>query len=90
MGELTNLPKVDEALPMLTKLQRIALASFKFSWTTLTVGDLMLAHKDKKNLSEKTIRRALAKLCDIGLITRIPGAKKGRGYSNLYRMREEE
>lgn len=72
----------------LTELQRAVLASFKFEWAVLTVAEI---HKDiSQPISVKTIRRALAKLCNMGVVERLKAEKQGRGYSNLYRIAQEE
>lgn len=89
MGKLTNLSKVDEALPMLTKLQRMVLIALDASYEDFLNIKQVLKAVDK-NLSEKTIRRALKRLYALGLIVKIPGVKKGRGYMNLYTIKEEE
>jgi len=68
----------------LTEPQRLVLDTLKFSWDVLAIKRI---HKRTKGrISVKTIRRALAKLVDMGIIERLPAERKGRGYSNLYRL----
>lgn len=76
----------EEALA-LTEAQRLVLASFDYEDDALTVKEIRKATKDK--LSFATIRRALAKLCGMDLVERMPACKKGRGYSHLYQLKEE-
>ncbi len=71
----------------LTSLQRLVLDSFEYSWDVLTIKDIRKNTKGK--ISVKTIRRALAKLCEIGVLERLPAEKKGRGYSNLYKLAQD-
>jgi hypothetical protein len=71
----------------LTSSQRLVLDSFEYSWGVLTIKDIRKETKEK--ISVKTIRRALKKLCDMGIIERLPAEKLGRGYSNLYKLKEE-
>jgi len=68
----------------LTEPQRLVLDTLQFRWDVLAVKRI---HKRTKGrISVKTIRRALAKLVDMGIIERLPAERKGRGYSNLYRL----
>ncbi|MBA7607850.1 hypothetical protein ES703_15019 [subsurface metagenome] len=78
----------DQCHQALTSSQRLVLDSFEHSWDVLTIKDIRKNTKGK--VSVKTIRRALAKLCDMGIMERLPAEKKGRGYSNLYKLKEEE
>lgn len=71
----------------LTEAQRLVLASFDYEEDVLTVKEIRKVTKDK--LSFSTIRRALAKLCSMGLVEHMPACKKGRGYSHLYQLKEE-
>jgi Fic family protein len=68
----------------LTSSQRLVADSFEYSWDVLTIKDIRKETKGK--VSVKTIRRALKKLCDMGIMERLPAEKKGRGYSNLYQL----
>jgi len=68
----------------LTSSQRLVLTSFEYGWDVLTIKDIRKETKGK--ISVKTIRRALAKLADMGILKRTPAERKGRGYSNLYRL----
>jgi Fe2+ or Zn2+ uptake regulation protein len=77
----------DQALEKLTASQRQVLDSFEYSWDVLTISTIRKNTKEK--ISVKTIRRALAKLCDLGIIQRQRAEKLGRGYSNLYKLAEE-
>jgi len=52
------------------------LDAFKFSWDVLSVERTRRKLEAKASLP--TIRRALAKLCDIGIIERLPAESKGR------------
>jgi Fe2+ or Zn2+ uptake regulation protein len=77
----------DEPLEKLTESQRQVLDLFEYSWDVLTINAIRKSTKEK--LSTKTIRRALKKLSDMGLLVRQPAEKLGRGYSNLYKLAEE-
>jgi Fe2+ or Zn2+ uptake regulation protein len=68
----------------LTEPQRLVLDTLQFSWDVLAVKRIHKRTKGK--VSVKTIRRALAKLVDMGIIECLPAERKGRGYSNLYRL----
>jgi len=68
----------------LTEKQRKVLESFRFSWTVLTVYEILKETEGKITL--RTIRRALAKLYRLGLIERLPARKHGRGYTHQYRL----
>ncbi|TKJ44009.1 hypothetical protein CEE36_02495 [candidate division TA06 bacterium B3_TA06] len=78
----------DQFPQALTSSQRLVLDSFEYSWDVLTIKDIRKETKEK--VSVKTIRRALAKLCALGLVERLPAEKLGRGYSNLYKLKDEE
>jgi len=60
------------------------LDSFEYSWDVLTIKDIRKNTKGK--VSVQTIRRALKKLCRLGLIERLPARKQGRGYTHQYRL----
>jgi len=77
----------DQFHQALTSSQRLVLDSFEYSWDVLTIKDIRKETKGK--ISVKTVRRALAKLCDMGLVERLKAEKQGRGYSNLYKLAEE-
>lgn len=68
----------------LTEKQRKVLETFRFSWTVLTQKEIREAIQGKVSL--KTVRRALAKLCRMGLIERMPATRPGRGYTHQYRL----
>jgi len=74
----------NEPTAALTELQRRVRDALHFSWEVLSVKGI---HKKLEGkVSVHTVRRALAKLCRMGLIERLPAERKGRGYSNLYRL----
>jgi Fe2+ or Zn2+ uptake regulation protein len=75
----------EDALASLTRLQRIVLAAIDSSYEDFMAIKQILKVVDKK-LTERTIRRALAKLCEMGLVERIGKQRKGRGYASLFRM----
>ncbi len=77
----------EEHLPALTEPQRLVLKSLVYGDDVATIKEIRKIAKDK--VSARTIIRALAKLCALGLVERVPAEKKGRGYSNLYRLMED-
>jgi len=77
----------DQCRQSLTSSQRLVLDSFEYGWDVLTIRDIRKETKGK--ISVKTIRRALAKLCDMGVVVRLKAEKQGRGYSNLYKLAED-
>ncbi len=81
--------KLNEALAKLTKLQRLVLLTLDSSYEDFLCVKQVLKAVDK-TLSEKTIRRAIKRLFEMGLIDRIPGTKKGRGYTTIFKMKEED
>ena len=74
----------DQCRQALTSFQRLVLDSFEYSWDVLTIKDIRKETKGK--ISVQTIRRAMAKLCRLGLIERLPARKHGRGYTHQYRL----
>lgn len=68
----------------------MVLSCFRFSWDFLTVKEIQKQIKTgkKADISIKTIRRAMAKLVDLGILQCLGSHKIGRGYSNLYRIVE--
>lgn len=80
MSEIT----LEEFERSLTECQRAIIECFTFEWDCFTVKDFQRESTGKPSLN--TVRRALAKLCDMGALVRIPAAKKGRGYSHQYKL----
>ncbi|MCK4333845.1 hypothetical protein KAX06_03545 [candidate division WOR-3 bacterium] len=74
----------DQCRQVLTSSQRLVLDSFEYNWDVLTIKDIRKETKEK--ISVKTIRRALAKLCDMGVVVRLKAEKQGRGYTHQYRL----
>lgn len=74
----------EQLISTLTESQRLVLTSFRFSWDVLSVKEIK--ERVFNRLSTLTIRRALAKLVNLGVIQRREAKKKGRGYSNLYQL----
>ena len=77
----------DQCRQALTSSQRVVLDLFEYSWDVLTIKDIRKETKGK--VSVQTSRRALANLCDMGLVERLQAEKLGRGYSNLYKLAQE-
>jgi len=76
----------EEVYTALTEAQRQVLESFKYSNTILTIAEI---YEEVKPVSVKTIRRAVAKLCQMGVLERMKAKRKGRGYTDLYQPAKE-
>lgn len=72
----------EELLQDLTEGQCVVLELFAGGFETYTVNEIA----KETRFSKRTVSRALAKLVAMGVVERLEAAKKGRGYSNLYRL----
>lgn len=72
----------------LTESQREILDAFYSEWGILTAREI--ARETEKKMSAKTIKRALHKLCRMGLLERLPARSPGRGYTHQYRLASGE
>ena len=77
----------EDVYTALTKAQRLVLQSFRYSATILTIAEIYA--ETEQRISVKTIRRAVKKLCQMGVLRRMEAKKKGRGYTHLYQLAEE-
>ena len=72
----------DPLFSKLTDAQRVVLASFSFDFVVKTKKELV----EECRLSYSTVHRALKKLVELGALECVQPEKKGRGYSNIYRL----